>query len=496
MGLLKITAIITFCLLLLIGSAFAGGFENTNVGLRATAMGGAFRALSDDWSAALYNPAGYALILDNQAGGNASFLHYRNEIVPNYRRNSNTDAFETGFYNDRSIYNTHEILSNPSAGILFRLPVAGETVFGFSIYQPFDYNISWNLFSPLLAYGDNLSLPNNQYQTNLDVVAFQLSAGREFNEEQIYLGLGVQILRADLIFSEIKFRDNPMPSPYNDRPYELIPEWANVDGNGWGLGFRGGMLWKATDRITMGFTAHLPLDITIKGDNANLNFYLPEVGDTVGGYTVGSIENLFSSGAQINVRSSFETKLKMPPSAGIGLAFDITDRFKVAIDAQYMLWSQFEGFEFVYSNFSQITRLVDTSIIVDGTDTTDVSDWATENTSHVVDWKNAGRVMMGAEFRATNLYTIYAGGFADQSPARTTTQFTPNFIDTGDKFGFSAGVMFHINEWDFGLASSFTTYPDLTIPDIDSDGDGIDDSVPGFYKANQYETVLSFIYRF
>jgi hypothetical protein len=69
-------------------------------------------------------------------------------------------------------------------------------------------------------------------------------------------------------------------------------------------------------------------------------------------------------------------------------------------------------------------------------------------------------------------------------------------VDTGDKYGFSGGVMFHIKEWDFGFASTYTSYPDLTIAAIDSDGDGTADSLPGLYKAEQFETVLSFIYRF
>ena len=96
----------------------------------------------------------------------------------------------------------------------------------------------------------------------------------------------------------------------------------------------------------------------------------------------------------------------------------------------------------------------------------------------------------------SSLLSLFAGGYADQSPARKTTQFTPNFVDTGDKYNLSGGFMFHINEWDIGLATSITSYPDLTVTEIDSDGDGIDDTIPGFYQADYYETVLSFIYRF
>ena len=500
MGKLKFISVVLFALLIISTATLAGGFENNNIGLKATAMGGAFRALASDWTAAYYNPAAYALIPDNQFGGNVSFLHPRNEIVPNYRRIAGSNKLETGFYNDRSIYNPHEILSNPSGGFLIRTPVAGETVFGFSIYQPFDYNVTWELFRPLAAYGAGFNLPKDQYRTNLDVVAFQVSAGREFKEDQLYLGLGVELLRADLIFTEITFRENPMPAPFDDRPYELIPEWTKSDGYGFGLGFRGGLLWKPTEQLNVGITAHLPFNINLSGDSTRLNFYLPDVADEVAlrtaGYSIGTIGYLFGTGAQISALADFETKLKLPPSAGIGVSFDVTEKLTVALDAQYMLWSKFDGFSFTYSNFSQISKLVDTSILIDGADTTNIGDWVTQNTAHSVEWKNSGRVMMGAEFEATTLFTLYGGGFVDQSPARKTTQFTPNFVDTGDKWGLSGGIMFHINEWDFGMASGFTSSPDLTIPATDSDGDGVDDSFPGSYKAEQFETVLSFIYRF
>ena len=66
-------------------------------------------------------------------------------------------------------------MSNPSGGILFRLPFWGETVFGFSGYQRFDNNVTWTLYDPIPSYSDSVSLPDDQYRTNLDVVSFQLT---------------------------------------------------------------------------------------------------------------------------------------------------------------------------------------------------------------------------------------------------------------------------------------------------------------------------------
>jgi len=119
--------------------------------------------------------------MDNQLGAYYSFMHYRNEIVPSYKWGG---IYETGIYNDRVNYNTHEILSNPAIGFVTRLPIWGETVVGLSAYQPFDYNITWDMFFPLQAYNDSVGLPGDQFRNNLDVVAFQVTAAREFSEEK------------------------------------------------------------------------------------------------------------------------------------------------------------------------------------------------------------------------------------------------------------------------------------------------------------------------
>ena len=210
MGMTRLAAGTLLAVVLLSSLIQASGFENTGVGWKARAMGGAFRAVADDWTAAYYNPAGYAWIKDNQVGGNAAFVHFRNELTPNYVLGGVADS--TGYFNGRTIYNKHEILANPSAGVIARFPIWGETVVGLSVYQPFDYNVSWQLFRPLRAYNDTLdylSTPT-QFHNNLDVVAFQATAARVFTKDKLAIGLGVQLLRADLVYSTVSLRRNPM----------------------------------------------------------------------------------------------------------------------------------------------------------------------------------------------------------------------------------------------------------------------------------------------
>ncbi len=488
MGIIRISSVLVIVLAMLASGPLAGGFENLGVGTKATAMGGAFRAIADDWTAAYYNPAGYADVFDNQLGANFAFVHNRHEITPDYRWN---ELSEPGFFNGVPNYNHHEVLSNPSAGFIVRLPVWGETVFGLSAYQPMDYNATWTLYEHDLAYNDSLYLPRNQYQNNFDVVAFQLTAAREFIEEKLFLGLGLQVLRGDLLHNSLVFRDNPylLNDPdwqFADNPFRKITEWVGNDGHGWGFGFRAGMLLKQSEKLTLAVTAALPLDFTVSGRSA-LVFHLPKAENA--GFSHNTVEYLLTTGSLVTDSADFETELKLPPSLAVGLAYKATEKLTVALDAEYTLWSHFDGFSFEYSNHHGLTGVADTVALLKSFFTTDMAT--------PVDWSNTAKVMAGANYEYSELLTLLGGFGVDQSPAGNVEQFTPLFMDLGTKFSFSGGFQLHIEQWDLGLTTGYTHYPDAEVSTLeDIDGDGHADSFTGSYKAATYQTVLSFNYRF
>lgn len=494
MGMIRLAAGALLAIALLSSAVLASGFENTGVGWKARAMGGAFRAVADDWTAAYYNPAGYAWIKDNQAGGNSAFVHFRDGITPNYTLGGIADS--TGYFNGREIYNKYEILSNPSAGAIVRAPVWGETVFGFSIYEPFDQNTTWSLYRPLRAYNDTLDayVPSDQFLNNLDVVAFQLTAAREFMKDKLSIGLGVQLLRADLVYNNVSLRANPLHDSVasrslNYRPYDQVPEFSSQDGKGWGFGLRAGALWKATNRLNVGFTAALPFDITIKGD-ASLSYLMPYIRSAIasGSILPGSVNYLFAAGQHLGVKGDFNTKLRLPPSLGVGFAYSVNDKLTVDLDAEYTLWSRFKGFEFNYSALTSTAKAMDSASVVD---------WFKADLASPVSYKNAAKVALGGIYEFNKSLTFMAGTFMDQSANKDDQGVVPQFMDSGNKFGLSAGLTVHIQQWDLGLASCYTHYPNLTVSSqADLNGDGTNDLVPGTYKAQTYETILSVNYRF
>ena len=489
MGIVRVSAAGMAVFLLLSSGVAASGFEALGVGAKATAMGGAFRAVADDWSAAYYNPAGYADLLDNQLGANLALFQYRNEITPDYRWGG---QYETGMRNDRPGYNFDEILNNPSAGLALRFPVFGETVFGLSIYQPFDYNVKWNLYQPLTTYNSKLTLPGNQFQNNFDVGAFQLTAAREYIEDKLSLGVGLQLLRADLLYTNVIFRTNPYlardpewgPA---DRPWEKVTEWTSNDGKGWGFGLNLGAKLKQSEKMTLAATITVPFDITVEGESS-LEFYLPQYFDT-GFYTGGTVEHMLSSGSKIVDSAHYEATLKLPPSLGLGMAYQATEKLLVTVDAEYTLWSRFDGFNFVYSNHRGLIGPADTAA--------DMREFFTSDIAQSVDWSNTIELMAGAAYDYSDFVTLLGGLSMDQSPARKNEQFHPLFFDLGTKLSFSTGLILHLEQWDLGVSTSYTRYPDASVEELeDIDGDGHPENFAGDFKAASYQTVFSFNYRF
>ena len=491
MGFVRFLVLLLAIFALFSMSVVASGFEISGIGAKARGMSGAYRAIADDWSAAYYNPAGYAKIYDNQIGGSSAFVHNRYQVSPYYRWNG---VYESGIYNDQDNVNDHEILSNPSGGFVIRLPLFGEISTGLSAYQLFDQNLSWNLYDFPKAYNDQLHLPNDQYSVNLDVVAFQLTLAREFMEEKLSLGLGLQILRADLKYTNVYFRDNPyydplVPNPVADRPWDKITQWNKDDGNGYGYGLNFGILYDVNESLKFGLNARVPFDITVDG-TSSLEFFMPKIDDVDSlGIAPGTPGYLFVAGQRVIDTADFEVDLKLPTSFGLGIAYQVNEKFLVSFDAEYTLWSKYEGLNFLYSNHRGLPSLaIDDSIPYN---------FFTSDVSNLVEWENAGKFAFGLLYDYNDYITFVGGGSADQSPSRLNSQLTPQFIDTGDKYTYSGGLIWHYRQYDFGFITSYTSYPDLTSLDlVDLNSDGIYDNFNGFYKADSYETVFSFVYRF
>ena len=495
MGIVRASAVVLAALVVLSAGVLAGGLDGLGVGPQGVGMSGAFRAIADDWSAAFYNPAGYANVYDNQLGGSVSLIHFRNEITPEFRW---AGEFESGMVNDVAGYNKHEVLSIPSAGFIVRLPVWGEMVFGLSAYEPFDYNTTWKLYEQPAAYNEDLRPPTNQFTNNLDVVAFQITAAREFSEDKLSLGLGLALLRADLLHNNVYFRNNPYLAidpdwKDADRPYDKIVHWSQDDGYGFGFGIRGGLLYKLSERMNVGASFFYPSKITVSGNSA-VEYYMPHVHftDQDGDDPLG-VEALLKSGTKVVDSADFDCEITMPASIGGGIAYQAGEKLLLSLDVEYTFWSQFDGYFFEYSNH----KLTANPQFQAAATSPEVYGFLTSDLSKSVDWNDAAAFMAGARYDWSEGLTLLGGVSIDQSPAADNEYFSTHFMDLGTKVGLSGGFIAHIQQWDIGLTTSYVGQPDADdVMLVDIDGDGSVDTFAGDYKAASYNTSLMFNYRF
>jgi long-subunit fatty acid transport protein len=253
-------------------------------------------------------------------------------------------------------------------------------------------------------------------------------------------------------------------------------------------------MWKASEKLNVGLTAHIPFELTISGDHTSFyampkNSSLWQHTDSAAIANVGTVGQLFASGSMVTVTSDFDTKLTLPTSLAVGLGYQLSEKMHVAFDAKYTLWSAFDGFEFEYENFVGLSGPADSADVA--------REFFTSNINYEVDWNDAFTLSLGAIYDVNPTVTALLGGTLDQSPAEDNQDFSPIFMDTGTKYILNGGLIFHIDRWDLGVSTSYTSYPEETV-DVPSDFGAEEDfyTFPGEYRGDGYETVLSFIYRF
>jgi long-chain fatty acid transport protein len=471
--------------------AWGGGMSILGVGAKAKGMGGAFRAVANDWSAAYYNPAGFIYLTENQLTLNEVITNYRDQYSPNVTYG----GYPVGYF-DGNIYNRYEILTNPTAGGYFKLPVKNhDFVTGLAIFQPFDMNVSWQVFEPI---NNGALLSGQEIQHNFDGVAFNWVGSFELKANRLSFGWSAGVMKADLVYGGFFLRPNPADPTalyYDDvasRPNELVTEWQRVDGNGYAPNARVGLLFKATPKLNVGATYAMKTNVTVDG-NAIFRYYMPDNPDynhrsDVSKYP-DSVFYILSSGVVLGAEAKYKAKIHLPSQLAGGVAYQATDKLLLAADAEYTLWSEFDGYHFEYTfPDGRISRNADLDV------------WLKQNMSVPVDWKNTLRASFGAEYAYSGTVKLRGGYSFDQSAVEDGTM-QPAFFDPGNKQSFNLGLGLVFENIILDFATQYIAYQKVTetgnvyLPSNGVD-DRIVDNMAGTYKGSAWETVLQFTVRF
>jgi long-chain fatty acid transport protein len=472
----RLTALLVFAAILVAlfaQGALAGGYALSGVGSKAINMGGAFRGLADDWSAAYWNPAGLTQTDSSEINGMLVAISPRPEYKPNILFN----GLNVGYRNGQTLYPNDKTSFIPDVSGFFKLRnVKGMTV-GLAIYVPYGLGSEWDLFN---ATGLDLSNPFPVYdhKADLNIIDFHPTVAKAFLDGKFSVGVGFSAQRGDITFSRTYLKSDGLPLPHNN-----LVIFSEMKGNGWGYGANFGVLYKISPKLQVGVSGRTGSTIKLKGsakqelytfNNETLKDIL--LGEATTAADSAQIRFLFSANNHLSSPSA-KADLKTPFDIGLGLAFKPSEKLTVTGDIAYTKWSALD---------SILIRL--SGVAPDGS--------PAQNSAIVLNWKNTVRFSAGVEYRVSEPLAIRLGYYYDPSPIPIET-LTPLIPDLGNKNSFNIGAGYRYAGAELSYNFEYLTFQSRTVSVLsDLNHDLIYDNFPGAYKSKLYASHISLSYRF
>jgi long-chain fatty acid transport protein len=349
-GIMSKLFITIFILFLSVGVAFSSGWQIGEHGARAEGMASAFVAQASDASAIYFNPAGLTNLKGLNVMAGATMIAFNTTFTGPTPSTTETDLEKQTFFPPHA-YVTYSMENNLSFGIGFFVP------YGLGTKWPADWPGRYlAVDSKLMAYYINPS------------IAYKFS-------DKFSAGIGVSYVMGNVTLKRKAPTYStllpPTPSP-TDGQVELKGDGSNVN-------FNAGILYKATDMLSIGVSYRSLTKIKFKGD---------------------------ATFSQMQALSSFfpggdgETELPMPADLKAGVAYRFNENFLAEVDFEYVFWD-------AYKNLA-----LD---IPDGPAFPLTGEPLQTSSTQVQDYKNAYMIRLGGQYSMDKL-SLRAGFVYDMTP--------------------------------------------------------------------------------
>jgi long-chain fatty acid transport protein len=392
---------------------FASGFQINEHGARAMAMGGAFAGLANDPSAIFFNPAGIA-----QLNG-THFMAGVTLISPK--------ASFRGPAPQITEYDMQHQLFNP-INFYFTQQVSKNLYFGLSVNNPYGLGSKWqpDWVGRYLAYN-----------TSVETFFFTPVVAYKFSDKLM--------VSAGLTYATGKVTIERYVSL---APFEgdlLI----SMKGNGTAIGFTGGILWKATDQLSVGLSYRSQSKFDFSGTaDADVPVALK------GQIPTGDIS----------------ASLTTPQNITVGLAYEFSKKLRVTADYQYVGWSCYDSLsvEFTESKIKSSTpRMYNNSFIA----------------------------RVGAEYNLSDAFALRGGLYYDKNPV--PDEYVEPSLPDADRLGFNIGVGYNITKnIRVDLAYMFIRFNERKIEDSKVEYTNGSSKFNGVYNSSAHLFGVDFSYNF
>lgn len=291
----KKTAFICITLLLLTSRLWAGGWNNTLMGIRALGIGAAFVGIADDPSGIYYNPAG--LTLQNQR---LNFSINGVYIMPTHQYTVE------GVVSAQSQRNT----GIPQFFITYK--ASERMTLGFGMFVPYaGGGVDWR--------AEDLGRP---LSSHLGVISYTPSLSYRISDK-FFLGLNINLYRG--VF-ELDADTNLMAA-------------LKTEESGTSLSASLGLMYEPSEKWRLGLSVRGPAKMKLTGKTL-YTISVPDFGD-------------------VRFGTDSETEFNLPWDIEFGFMYKFSDRFILSTSAQYTLWSTLDKVTKTFKDLPEIGDLVE-----------------------------------------------------------------------------------------------------------------------------------------
>lgn len=485
LGILSLIFVLSIALISV--DVLATGVSLTGIGSRATAFGGAFRGIANDWSAMYWNPAGLVQIQKMQFGGSFEFIAPTANYTPILLQGQNYGTLMSG-----ELQNEDQTFFVPSAGFVYN---TGDLAFGFSVFAPFGLGTKWDIFNTT-PY--NANYPVNEFDGDLQIMDFHPSVAYKVSDK-LSVGLGISIIHASIKIqqpklTQIPYLSNPLLAGLsqmvlaNGGSYNATNSYimTNVDLDGSGMGFGGniGLMYKATEDLQIGVSARYYLDADLEGSFTGTTYFANDpvnnavnqavlTGALQGGLidqaTATQLGALFSGYSATTIDDqNVKAKLPLPMNIGIGFSYTGVENLLLTMDVDFTQWSTWDVIEIE---------------MTDGT-----KNELTER------WDDVIRIALGLEYTMDNLQL--RGGFYTENAASVNETMTPSIPDVGRRNVIIGGIGYKMGNISLHASGEYFFVSDRDVLGWSKSSSGDWENYAGKYQADTFTFMAGFEYNF
>ena len=396
--------------------SYAAGYELLEQSSQGT--GTSFAGTANgfgDGSEVFFNPAALTKLNSNVASAHVHFIIPHAEFenkgsklspeLGSTQLSGNAGGDAGGFNSIPNFYSSNKLSEDVTLGI--------------GVNSPFGLNSKYN---------DTWVGRYNGIESSLQTINIVSGLGVKLSD-QLAVGANVHALYADakisnaVDFGSIGVAALGLPTASK---FGLLPQqadgFAKVTANDWGVGSGLGAVYSPSDDISFGINWRSRIQLQLQGD---ADFDLPANAE------------ILNSNGQFSSTNTV-TDLTLPESINFGIAAKINARWKILADSTWIRWDRFQELRV---NF----------------------DSSLPDNVQEQGWNNTWRFALGANYMASENWTLKTGVSYDQTPIASSDLRSPRIPDN-DRYWFSIGADYNLTE----NSSICFAYAHLFIPEADS----------------------------